>query len=138
MLSERTIASGPAAPSNRAAQYVRMSTDQQKYSTENQSEVIASYAKSRNLSIVRTYSDEGLSGLSIDWRDGLKSLIADVESGRADYDWILSMMSAAGAAFRMPMKAPSMSSSAKGPASRSTTVRMNSRMTAAWRPSFSR
>ncbi|MDA9464518.1 recombinase family protein [Bradyrhizobium sp. CCBAU 53415] len=83
------IASGPAAPSLRAAQYVRMSTDNQRYSTENQAEVIAGYAQSRDLTIVRTYSDEGLSGLAIGWRDGLKALIADVEGGRADFDCIL-------------------------------------------------
>ncbi|MET4800285.1 recombinase family protein [Bradyrhizobium sp. LB11.1] len=83
------IASGPAASPLRAAQYVRMSTDNQRYSTENQAEVIAAYAQSRNVSIVRTYSDEGLSGLSIDGRDGLKALIADVEGGRADFDCIL-------------------------------------------------
>jgi DNA invertase Pin-like site-specific DNA recombinase len=73
----------------RAAQYVRMSTDHQRYSTANQADIIASYAQSRNLSIVRTYSDEGLSGLSIAWRDGLKALIADVEIGRADFDCVL-------------------------------------------------
>ncbi|MBK3665067.1 recombinase family protein [Bradyrhizobium diazoefficiens] len=74
---------------SRAAQYVRMSTDQQKYSTENQAEAIAAYAERRNLTIVRTYSDQGLSGLGISWRDGLKSLIADVEGGRADFDCVL-------------------------------------------------
>jgi DNA invertase Pin-like site-specific DNA recombinase len=58
MLDERPVADGPALPL-RAAQYVRMSTDQQKYSTENQAEVIAAYARSRNLTIVRTYADEG-------------------------------------------------------------------------------
>ncbi|MDH2352278.1 recombinase family protein [Bradyrhizobium sp. SSUT112] len=83
------IASGPAARLQRAVQYVRMSTDNQRYSTENQAEVIAAYAQSRSLSIVRTYSDEGLSGLAIEWRDGLKALIADVEGGRADFDCIL-------------------------------------------------
>jgi DNA invertase Pin-like site-specific DNA recombinase len=45
----------------RAAQYVRMSTDNQKYSTANQAEAVAAYAQRRNLTIVRTYS-EGLSG----------------------------------------------------------------------------
>ena len=82
-----------AAPNSvgslRAAQYVRMSTDHQKYSTANQEEVIAGYAQSRNLTIVRTYADEGLSGLGIGWRDGLKALIADVESGRCDFSCIL-------------------------------------------------
>lgn len=41
----------------RAAQYVRMSTDLQKYSTENQAEAIAAYAARRGIEIVRTYAD---------------------------------------------------------------------------------
>lgn len=89
MLHELLMTSGPAAPPQRAAQYVRMSTDNQRYSTENQAEVIAAYAECRKMSIVRTYADEGLSGLSIHWRNGLKALIVDVEGGRADFDCIL-------------------------------------------------
>jgi hypothetical protein len=38
----------------RAAQYVRMSTDYQRYSIENQAAVIAAYAQLHELSIVRT------------------------------------------------------------------------------------
>src|SRR6266850_6586843 len=49
----------------RAAQYVRMSTDYQRYSIENQAATIASYAAQHNLTIVRTYSDKGRSGLRI-------------------------------------------------------------------------
>jgi DNA invertase Pin-like site-specific DNA recombinase len=73
----------------RAAQYVRMSTDHQKYSTANQADAIAAYAQSRNITIVRTYSDEGLSGLGIGWRGGLKALISDVEGGSCDFNCIL-------------------------------------------------
>jgi DNA invertase Pin-like site-specific DNA recombinase len=51
------------------AQYVRMSTDNQKYSTENQSVVNHTYAACHGMEIVRTYADEGRSGLSIDGRD---------------------------------------------------------------------
>jgi DNA invertase Pin-like site-specific DNA recombinase len=47
-----------------AAQYVRISTDYQRYSIENQAAVIATYARLHSLSIVRTYRDEGQSGLS--------------------------------------------------------------------------
>jgi DNA invertase Pin-like site-specific DNA recombinase len=43
----------------RAAQYVRMSTDYQRYSIENQAAVIAAYAQINGLTIVRTYRDEG-------------------------------------------------------------------------------
>jgi DNA invertase Pin-like site-specific DNA recombinase len=73
----------------RAAQYVRMSTDYQKYSIENQAVVIAAYAQLHGLSIVRTYRDEGESGLLIKNRMGLTQLIADVSLGRADFSNIL-------------------------------------------------
>jgi len=73
----------------RAAQYVRMSTDHQRYSTENQAEVIASYATRRNFEIVRSYADEGRSGLNIAGRDSLRRLISDVQSGEADYEAVL-------------------------------------------------
>lgn len=73
----------------RAAQYVRMSTEHQKYSTENQSEAIAQYADQRGISIVRTYADEGKSGLKLDGREALQKLIEDVENGYADFSVIL-------------------------------------------------
>ncbi|QCB44164.1 recombinase family protein [Sphingomonas sp. PAMC26645] len=66
-----------------------MSTDLQKYSTENQAEAIAAYAARRGIEIVRTYADEGRSGLNIAGRDALRRLIDDVQSGKADYDAIL-------------------------------------------------
>ncbi|WP_063203904.1 recombinase family protein [Bradyrhizobium sp. AT1] len=74
---------------NRAAQYVRMSTDHQQYSIENQAAVIATYAELHNLTIVRTYRDEGESGLKIDNRKGLIQLIDDVRSDRADFGYLL-------------------------------------------------
>lgn len=73
----------------RAAQYVRMSTDHQKYSTENQAAAMAAYAAQRNITIVRTYADEGRSGLRIFGRDGLKQLIDDVQFGHADFNCVL-------------------------------------------------
>jgi hypothetical protein len=59
----------------RAAQYVRMSTDRQVYSTENQAATIAAYAARRNMAIVRTYVDNARSGLRINNRKGLQELI---------------------------------------------------------------
>ena len=73
----------------RAAEYVRMSTEHQKYSTENQAKAIRQYADVHHMEIVRTYADEGKSGLSIEGRDALKRLIDDVEKGRADFSTIL-------------------------------------------------
>ncbi|MDP5239515.1 recombinase family protein [Uliginosibacterium sp. 31-16] len=73
----------------RAAQYVRMSTEHQQYSTENQGDKIREYAARRNIEIVRTYADEGKSGLSIDGRLAIQQLISDVQSGKADFQIIL-------------------------------------------------
>lgn len=73
----------------RAAEYVRMSTEHQKYSTENQSEAIAAYAARRGFQIVQTYADAGKSGLKLDGRAALQSLIDDVRSGSAAFDAIL-------------------------------------------------
>jgi DNA invertase Pin-like site-specific DNA recombinase len=66
-----------------------MSTEHQKYSTENQADAIRNYAARRGLEIVRTYTDAGKSGLRLDGRDGLKQLLSDVESGRANFETIL-------------------------------------------------
>lgn len=77
------------APRVRGAQYVRMSTEHQQYSTENQADAVRQYAERRGIEIVRTYADEGRSGLRLDGRAALKGLIEDVESGAADFTVIL-------------------------------------------------
>jgi DNA invertase Pin-like site-specific DNA recombinase len=74
---------------HRAAQYVRMSTDYQQYSIENQAVVIATYAELHKLTIVRTYRDEGESGLKFENRAGLTELIDDVRSGQTDFGHLL-------------------------------------------------
>ncbi|AWN35966.1 recombinase family protein [Methylobacterium radiodurans] len=66
-----------------------MSTDHQRYSTENQADAISAYAAQRSFDIVRTYADEGRSGLNIAGRESLKMLLDDVRNGRADFDAIL-------------------------------------------------
>ncbi|MFP6557904.1 recombinase family protein [Paraburkholderia sp. B3] len=71
------------------AQYLRMSTDHQQYSTENQRAAISEYADKHAMRVVRTYVDEGRSGLTFKGRPGLKSLIADVTQGRADFHAVL-------------------------------------------------
>ncbi|GAB2871768.1 recombinase family protein [Paraburkholderia jirisanensis] len=71
------------------AQYLRMSTDHQQYSTENQRQAIAEYAFKHDMIVVRTYIDEGKSGLTFKGRPGLKALIGDVTQMRADFRAIL-------------------------------------------------
>lgn len=75
--------------SERVAQYVRMSKDVQNHSTHNQVEAISAYALAHNLTVVRTYADEGRSGLLFDSRPGLKHLLSDVQNGLADYTAVL-------------------------------------------------
>ena len=84
-----SLAEESEGPLVRAAQYVRMSTEHQKYSTENQAEIIAQYAARRGFEIVRTYEDAGKSGLRLDGRLSLQTLIADVRSGSADFEAVL-------------------------------------------------
>lgn len=73
----------------RAAQYVRMSTDHQQYSTANQKAAIAKYAASREIDIVATYEDAGKSGLTLNGRPALRQLIADVVAGQDQFEAIL-------------------------------------------------
>lgn len=78
-----------ANQSVRACQYLRMSREHQRYSPANQAAAIAEYALARGYEIVRTYRDNGRSGLTLQGREGLKELLTDVISGRADFSAVL-------------------------------------------------
>lgn len=73
----------------RCAQYIRMSTEHQRYSPAHQQATISAYAAERGHEIVAAYTDEGVSGVSIRGRAGLQKLLADVVGGCADFDTIL-------------------------------------------------
>lgn len=73
----------------KAAAYVRMSTEHQKYSPENQLAAIREYAEKNNYDIIEIYSDEGKSGLNIAGRASLQRMIHDVESRTKQYKAIL-------------------------------------------------
>jgi len=76
-------------PRVRAAQYLRMSTEHQRYSLDNQTAAIAEYAEARGYVITQTYKDAGKSGVSLRGRQGLRSLISDVMAGGVDFSTIL-------------------------------------------------
>lgn len=86
--SQLPLASGNAAALPAAA-YVRMSTEHQQYSTENQLDRIKEYAARRNMEIVRVFEDAGKSGLNVRGRESLRQMIAEVETGKADFKCIL-------------------------------------------------
>lgn len=75
--------------SQRAAQYLRMSTDTQHISIGLQSAANAAYAKRAGYDIVKTYADPGVSGLTLSKRPGLKRLLAEVVAGEVDFGVIL-------------------------------------------------
>lgn len=72
-----------------AAQYLRMSTDHQRFSLGNQAAAIGAYAIAKGYDVVASYEDAGKSGLTIGERHGLKSLLADAVSGDAPFAAIL-------------------------------------------------
>ena len=72
-----------------AAQYLRMSTEHQQYSMQNQSERISSYAGEHGFLVTRTYSDAARSGIVLKNRHGLQQLLKDVVSGNATYKAVL-------------------------------------------------
>lgn len=73
----------------RAAQYIRMSTEHQKYSLQNQMDALAAYAACRGIEIVQTYADAAKSGLHLEGRPELARLLQDAQTGVAGFDLIL-------------------------------------------------
>jgi DNA invertase Pin-like site-specific DNA recombinase len=73
----------------RAAQYVRMSTDHQRYSIDNQKAAIGEYAACHGYEIVATYADPGKSGLSLKGREALQRLLSDALAPNRTFDAIL-------------------------------------------------
>ena len=67
-----------------AALYVRMSTDKQEHSVENQIQVLTAYALRNGYSIVQTYADEGITGTKAEKRPSFLRMIDDSASGLFD------------------------------------------------------
>jgi DNA invertase Pin-like site-specific DNA recombinase len=72
-----------------AAQYLRMSTEHQQYSLDNQADAINAYAAQHGFTVVRTYSDAARSGLRLKNREGLKQLLKDVMDGKKEFRAVL-------------------------------------------------
>jgi DNA invertase Pin-like site-specific DNA recombinase len=72
-----------------AAQYLRMSTDHQQYSLDNQAAAITRYAESHGFVVIRSYCDSARSGIVLKNRPGLKQLLQDVVATRPPYRAIL-------------------------------------------------
>ena len=79
----------PGTPRRRAVAYVRMSTDLQQYSPENQKAVIERYAAEHDMEIVATFSDEARSGLRLENRPGMRQMLEDAKREDSGFDTIL-------------------------------------------------
>jgi DNA invertase Pin-like site-specific DNA recombinase len=71
------------------AQYLRMSTEHQQYSLDNQRVAIQTYADAHHFQVVQTYTDGAKSGVVLKRRNGLRQLLQDVMGGTPDYKAIL-------------------------------------------------
>ena len=79
----------PAKPRRRAVAYLRMSTEHQEYSTENQIAAIERYAAEHDMEIVATYSDEARSGLRLENRPGMRQMLEDAKREESGFETIL-------------------------------------------------
>ena len=73
----------------KGAIYIRMSTEMQTESPENQERQIRTYAGQYDIEIVKVYADLGISGMTAEKREQFQSLIDDVEQGRNEYNVVL-------------------------------------------------
>ena len=71
--------------------YTRVSTSMQVegYSLDAQKDKLRKYAEYQEMSIVGEYSDEGKSGKSVEGRPQFKQMLADIESGKDNVDYVL-------------------------------------------------
>jgi DNA invertase Pin-like site-specific DNA recombinase len=66
-----------------------MSTEDQRYSIDNQIAGIGEYSAKHGFTIIQTYEDSGKSGLVLKHRHGLVKLLRDVLSGKVAFKAIL-------------------------------------------------
>lgn len=79
----------PEVTKIKAAAYIRMSTEHQKYSLENQMAAINEYADQYGYTVMKIYADGAKSGLNISGRPFLQEMINDVQNKKNEYKAIL-------------------------------------------------
>ena len=82
----RAMSPSPFIP---AAQYIRMSTEHQKFSWRTKRAALRLYAEAQKFAVVKTYVDSGKTGVVLKHREGLASLLRDVVQGDQPYRAIL-------------------------------------------------
>ncbi|MPW15765.1 hypothetical protein GCT13_02250 [Paraburkholderia sp. CNPSo 3157] len=74
----------PSSSICHAAQYIRMSTDYQKYSPENQKLAISEFAARQNIVVVATYEDAGKSGVTLHGRTSMVAPLPNSTRGGSE------------------------------------------------------
>lgn len=73
----------------KGAIYIRMSTELQVESPENQEREIRAYADGYDIEIIKVYADLGVSGMTAEKREQFQALLDDVQSSRNGYQIVL-------------------------------------------------
>ncbi len=73
----------------KGAIYIRMSTELQVESPENQERQLRTYADSYGIEVVKKYADLGVSGMTAEQREQFQTMLDDVESNRNSYSIVL-------------------------------------------------
>jgi DNA invertase Pin-like site-specific DNA recombinase len=73
----------------KGAIYIRMSTELQTESPENQERQLRDFAAAYGIEVVKVYADLGVSGMTAEDRDQFLALIEDVENRRNEFDIVL-------------------------------------------------
>lgn len=73
----------------KGAIYIRMSTEMQTESPENQEREIRAYAAQYGIDIVKVYADLGISGMTAEKREQFQAMIDDVEKEQNAYNIVL-------------------------------------------------
>jgi len=73
----------------KATSYYRCSTDKQDVSIVQQKELIGKYCQEHNITLVKTFQDEGISGVTSEQRPGFMSMIDYIKQDFEDFDYVL-------------------------------------------------
>ncbi len=88
-MAPRSAAPSTGCQKGRAAVYLRVSTEHQKYSLRRQAAELNEYAAEHGLKIVNRYVDQGRSGRTLQARPALIEMLQMIVQGRASFSEVL-------------------------------------------------
>ena len=73
----------------KAISYCRCSTDKQDVSIAQQREVIEKYCQENHIKLIKSFQDEGISGITSEKRPGFMAMVDFVKKNFDDFDYVL-------------------------------------------------